>query len=84
MAGGRRARGVTPRPLASFDADVPPPPPKVPAPAETPPPAPAPRLLRLEASSIRSLEARRNRWIRERLARERRQAAAIEGTDPPP
>lgn len=72
MAGSRRARGVTPRSLASFDADAPAAPTDAPEIAPEPPGDAPPPPVRLERSSIRSLEVRRNRWIRERLARERR------------
>jgi hypothetical protein len=86
MAGGRRTRVVTPRSLSSFDPEL------VPSVrSETAPIAPMedrPPLLparpRLEESSIRSLEERRNRWIRNRLAREARTAAAIPAVAPPP
>lgn len=83
MAGHRRDRGVSQRPLASFDPDgrtpdpsVPVPPAAAPAPPDPTPPTPVLPRIRLEASSIRSLEERRHRWIAARLERERRAAAA--------
>lgn len=73
---------MTPRSLASFDPEAPAPPaPEGVAPAD-PAPAAAPPKPRLEASSIRSLEERRNRRISERLARERSTAATDPSADP--
>ncbi len=76
MGGRRGSRSVAARPLGSFDLDRPeapehhPPPESPPAgpPPQVPPPSARPRL---EEDSIRSLEERQHRWIRERLRAER-------------
>lgn len=72
MAGSRRTRGVTARPLQSFDEDAPPPDPTPPgSPEGTPeagPPSKSPPRPRppLESESNRSLEERQVKWLRER------------------